>query len=203
MITHLSFWDRAAEKYAVRPVGDPDAYDATLERVRHWLRPDMAALELGCGTGSTALRLCDAVREMTATDISEEMIRIAKAKQADGGSVNFVRAEAGQALAPGMDVVLAFNLLHLVGDGPGLLRQVRRALPKGGLFISKTACLAGKPWLRLPIAVMQMLGKAPSPIRYLSVRQLEAEIVAAGFEIVETGDYPKKLPNHFVVARAV
>ena len=50
---------------------------------------------------------------------------------------------------------------------------------------------------------MQKLGKAPGPVHFLRPGQVEAEIAAAGFEVVETGGYPKNLPNHFVVARAV
>jgi len=37
-------------------------------------------LEFGCGTGSTALLHASFVKHMTATDISDEMIEIAKQK---------------------------------------------------------------------------------------------------------------------------
>lgn len=199
------FWDRTAKTYAARPVDNPDAYEATLARVRAWLKPDMQVTELGCGTGSTALRLCDAVAGYTGTDVSGEMIRIAQDKARDQGMVNaqFVRAEAGAALARGIDVVTAFNLFHLVDDRAGLFGQTRAALPEGGLFISKTPCLARKLWLRPLVGAMQLIGKAPRPVRYFSPDRLRAEIGSAGFEILETNDFPKSLPNHFVVARAV
>ncbi|WP_425099551.1 class I SAM-dependent DNA methyltransferase [Tropicibacter sp. S64] len=194
------FWDRIADTYAARAVDNPAAWETTLERCRHWLRPEATALELGCGTGSTALKLADAVADYTGTDVSGAMIRIAQGKDAPG-HLRFVRAEAEAALAPGVDVVLAFNLLHLIADLPPLLGQVYDALPSGGLFLSKTPCLGHKPWLRPVIWAMRCFGKAPPGVRYVTVGQLEAMIRAAGFEVLETGGYPASLPNQFIVAR--
>ena len=204
MAQHAAFWDRIAEKYAARPVDDEAAYAATLERVRHWLSPDMSVMEFGCGTGTTAIKLADAVAQMLGTDISGEMIRIARDKETAQDNLRFEQADAETAGAgQTFDVVMGFNILHLVADRDGLLTAVRARLEPGGLFMSKTPCLSGKPWMRPLILVMRLFGKAPPVVTSMSPAQLEAEIVAAGFEIVETGDYPKSLPNHFVVARAV
>ena len=68
MPTDIAFWDKIAERYAARPIDNPDAYEATLERVRHWLHPDWHVLELGCGTGTTALKLAGSAAQITATD---------------------------------------------------------------------------------------------------------------------------------------
>jgi len=199
-----AFWDNLADRYAKQPIGNIEAYEATLDRVRHWLRPDMSVMEIGCGTGTTALKLADCVRTYLGTDLSGEMARIGNEKAADVPNVSFAPAPAETAGAgQHFDVVLAFNLLHLVEDRGALFAHVRGLLPEAGLFISKTPCLAGKPWFAPLIWVMQIVGKAPRPVRLLSTKTLEAEIKAAGFEIVETGGYPKKLPNHLVVARAI
>ena len=204
MSVDSAFWNRVAGKYAARPVGNPAAYEATLDRVRHWLEPQMSALELGCGTGATALRLCDAVRSYTGTDAAQAMIDIASARPVPKGArLRFALAEAHEAVQPGHDVVLAFNLLHLVQGRRARMAEVRRALPPGGVFVSKTPCLAGKPWFRPLIAALRCFGKAPPGINSVSPAMLQAELVEAGFEIVETGDYPKTLPNHLIVARAV
>ncbi|MBV2358977.1 class I SAM-dependent methyltransferase [Thalassococcus sp. CAU 1522] len=203
MTTKAAFWDKIAEGYAKRPVGDAQAYEQTLNRVRHWLAPDMAVLELGCGTGTTALRLADTGADILGTDLSGEMIRIAEGKAAVQGDANvrFAVAEAGAAQGA-FDAVMAFNLLHLVEDLPGTLTHVRARLPEGGLFISKTPCLGGKPWFRPLIGLLRLVGKAPF-VAFLRPAELRRAIEAAGFEVVETGDYPPKLPSHFVVARAV
>ncbi|MBS0126415.1 class I SAM-dependent methyltransferase [Thetidibacter halocola] len=205
-MTETTFWDRVADRYAARPLGNPEAYEATLERVRHWLPPRASVLELGCGTGSTALRLAADAGAILGTDLSAEMLRIARGRATEAGAahVTFEQAAADRAGAgQTFEAVLAFNLLHLLPDRAAALRHVRGILPAGGLFISKTPCLSSKQWLRPVILALRCFGKAPPGIRYLSPAQVEAEIAAAGFEIVETGDYPKSLPNHFVVARVI
>ena len=52
-MTDATFWDRIAPRYARRPVSDPDAYEATLARVKTYLSESDSALELGAGTGSS------------------------------------------------------------------------------------------------------------------------------------------------------
>ncbi|MEM9762970.1 MAG: class I SAM-dependent methyltransferase, partial [Pseudomonadota bacterium] len=180
----------------------------TLERTRTHLGATDRVLEIGCGTGSTALRLASAVGEYTASDISPAMIAIAEEKAAAGGAgtLRFVAAALSDTprAEGGYDSVLAFHLLHLVDDLPAALSAIADRLRPGGVFISKTVCLGERGgWkLRAFVRVMRLLGIAP-PVAYLTVDGLEAALTAAGFEIVETGMFPKVPPNHFVVARRV
>jgi cyclopropane fatty-acyl-phospholipid synthase-like methyltransferase len=76
------FWDRSSRKYARSAIADPNGYERTLERARAHLQPGNSVLELGCGTGTTALRLADGMRSYLATDISGGMIAIADEKLA-------------------------------------------------------------------------------------------------------------------------
>lgn len=203
-MTPTAFWDGIAEKYAKQPIGNMEAYEATLERVRHWLRPDMAVMEIGCGTGTTALKLAGNAAHILGTDVSGEMVRIANEKAVEVPNVTFDQSPAERAGAgQRFDTVLAFNLLHLVEDPAAVLAHVRGLLPQGGLFISKTPCLGGKPWFRPLIWALQKIGKAPGPVHSLRPGQIEEALRAAGFDVVESGGYPKKLPNWLVVARAV
>lgn len=202
-----AFWDRAAAKYAKRPIRDLAAYHRTLERTRAHLRPGDRALELGCGTGSTALLLAEHVADLTATDVSANMIQTARAKLQDRDvrNLRFVQAGVADVGAPGAryDVVLAFNLLHLIEDLPAALAGVAAAIEPGGLLISKTPCLAGAAWyLRPVIAAMRLAGRAPR-VAFLSPAGLEQAIAAAGFAILERGDHSVSPPARFVVARKV
>ncbi len=204
------FWNRVAARYAKAPMRAPDAYAATLDRVRAHLDPGARVLELGCGTGTTAIRLADAVAAITATDIAAAMLDIARGRAAEAGvtNVTFTQADAAEVVAGApYDAVMAFNLLHLLPDRAATLAAIRRDLRPGGLLICKTICLAepGQSWkLRLALAValpvLQALGRAPR-FAMLTVAGLEAEIAAAGFEIVETGNYPERPPNRLVIAR--
>lgn len=206
MTNHAVFWDRIAQKYARQPIGNEAAYEASLARVRHWLEPRMEVLEIGCGTGSTALRLAPDAGQIVGTDLSDQMLRIAaqKAEEAGTGNVRFVLSDALQAGAGAQfDMVTGFNILHLLEDLPAVLAHLHGRLRDGGLFVSKTPCLSGKPWLRPLVWAMQAVGKAPRPVFFLSPERLEAAVTAAGFEIVERGDYPPTWPARFLVARKV
>ncbi len=55
MVAPAGFWDRIAERYAKQPIADEAAYQKKLQVTRDYFRPDMAVLEFGCGTGSTAI----------------------------------------------------------------------------------------------------------------------------------------------------
>ena len=202
---NAAFWDRAADKYAASPVKDMASYEKTLERTRAALKPDDAVLEIGCGTGTTALKLAPAVGRLLATDLSQRMVEIARDKAAaeGAGNVRFERMTLDdEKLEPAsFDAVLAFNLLHLLDDVPAAVARVAALLKPGGVFVSKTICLAEQSRLwAIPLAVARLFGFAPA-VRCLTIAELEAEIVGAGFEIVETGLYPASPPSRFVVAR--
>lgn len=209
MKASADFWDGIAEKYAASPVRDEDAYAYTLERVRAHLRAGDEVLELGCGTGTTALKLADAAARIVATDLSGEMLRIGREKAKAQGvrnvefrTLDVARDDSGHRF----DAVMAFNLLHLVGDLETSLVRIHEQLKPGGVFISKTPCLRDRAVplkvraMLMALPVMQWLGKAPA-VAFVSIPDLEAAVERAGFEIIETGNYPARPPSRFLVAR--
>ena len=194
------FWDRTSRKYAAAAISDQAGYERTLDRTRALLGPDDRVLELGCGTGTTALRLAGDVQSYCATDISAEMIAIAEKKclASPVPSLAF-RTATAEALTPEdgqFDAVLAFNYLHLVRDVPGTLRRIHALLAAEGLFISKTPCLGDmNPLIRLALLpAMRAIGMAP----YVSVfraPELGQLISAAGFDISATENHATKGNN--------
>lgn len=204
------FWDKVAKGYASQPIANMDAYEKTLERTLSYLGAEDEVLELGCGTGTTALRLAGAVQAYRASDISPEMIRIGTEKvQDDGPQPDFVAADVFErklGTENAYDAVLAFNLLHLMDDIPATLARVRDLLRPGGVFIAKTPPRPGSGaslkmrLIVLALPVLQWLGKAPK-VTFLTADEQEQAFRNAGFEIVETGDYPARPANHFIVAR--
>lgn len=202
-MSDAAFWNKAAAKYAKDPISDQAAYSHTLGRMRDLLQPDHAVLEIGCGTGSTALELAPGVASYLGTDLSAEMIKIARAKLSDDmpAQLTFDVAPA-DALPPGdFDAVLALNLLHLLPDMEAVLAQIFDALPSGGLFIAKTGLLKdGKWFLGLIIPVMRAIGKAPF-VRSMSQDELLTALAKTGFDVVETVNQPGIAPRLFTVAR--
>ena len=204
-LTPSRFWDRRAVAYAKKPVADEDAYERTLERVRAHLTPNDRVLELGCGTGTTALRLAASAREILATDYSAEMIAIAaeKARATGGTNVRFQTCSGTDSTLglESFDVVMAMNLLHLIDELPARLEHVRELVRPGGLFISKTPCIGEQGFaLRIVIPLMRAAGLAPA-VSFVTERSLTRDITNAGFEVEETGMYPLKSRSFFVVAR--
>jgi ubiquinone/menaquinone biosynthesis C-methylase UbiE len=201
------FWDRIARKYAADPIADMAGYERTLERTRHYLQSDHIVFEFGCGTGTTALKLAPAVARFVATDASSEMISITREKAAGEGHRNTTFEVATPDAAPWpdatFDVALGFSVLHLVAAREAALRGVHRLLKPGGLFISKTPCLKEmNPLVRVALPVMQLFGKAPY-VAFLSAEDLEHEIAAAGFEIIERARHASRGRDTrpFLVAR--
>ena len=202
------FWDRIAPKYAAGSIADMAGYEATLRRVQALLSTEQDVLEIGCGTGSTALRLAPFTRRMLATDVSAGMIAIARERLAAQPlpQLGFAVADAdAPVLGQGVyDVVLAFSVLHLVGDLDHALQLLVQALRPGGLLISKTPCMTEMNPLipRLALPLMQAIGKAP-PVLCFDAQQLQSAIVRQGLEIVSVerhGTRGKDI-RAFIVAR--
>ncbi|MDJ0994917.1 MAG: class I SAM-dependent methyltransferase [Dinoroseobacter sp.] len=205
-----AFWSKISRKYAESPIKNMDGYLTTLERTKSYLSPEDVALEIGCGTGSTALLLAPHVAHITATDIATGMIEIAQEKRAEKRleNVTFKVAEVldhSRKDGP-YDVVMAHNLLHLLPDLDAALAHIGALTKPGGLFISKTVCAPDKGGMKYAliryaaIPVMQALGKAPF-VQFLSAQALEDKMTHAGFRIVEAVDQSGLLPSRYLVAR--
>jgi len=209
-----TFWDRASEKYSKSPISDPAGYERTLDATTKLLGPDDAVVELGCGTGGTAIHLAPGVRSCLGTDISPKMIDIADGKKDDksadtatplGLKFQVATAELLAADTERFNAVVAFNYLHLVRDIPGTLRSIHTVLAPGGLFISKTPCLRDMRGGLLMFALLPALrafGQAPY-VGIFTVADLERQIAEAGFEITTTEfhDSGGKKSRPFIVAK--
>jgi len=199
------FWDKCARKYSKSAVKDKEGYQRTLEDTRKFLRKDAAVLEIGCGTGTTALHLAGSVNAMTATDISSNMIAIAKEKAEDQkvGNVNFMQSTIfDEKLVKGsFDVIIAFNLIHLLEDAQSAVKRISELLRPGGLFISKTSCLSEKSriWPILASIAAKVLG-IPY-IKCFTIAELKDFMANEGFEIIDTHIYFPKPPRLFAVAK--
>lgn len=202
------FWDRISRKYAKGAIADQAGYERSLERTRALLKPDDQVLELGCGTGSTALRLAGDVRRYLATDISAGMIAIAKeklyAEPVPPLAFQIATAEASIFEAGRYNAVLGFNYLHMVRDVPATLSRIHTLLAPDGLFISKTPCLGDmNPLVRLVLLpCMRAIGKAPH-VSVFNQAELSTLISTAGFDILAAENHATKGNGRrpFIVAR--
>ena len=204
MAADEKFWDKIADSYAKRPVSDEAAFQKKLEITRGYLKSDMDVLEIGCGTGSTALVHAPHVRHIRAVDVSSRMLEIARAK-AEAQSVEnitFERAEIDEleAVEGSYDMVMAHSVLHLLEDKEAVIAAIHRMLKPGGLFVSSTTCLGDfLPVFKYIVPIGRMFGKMPL-VKVFKSPELLRSIEAAGFAI-EQQWHPGNRKAIFVVAR--
>ncbi|MEM8501220.1 MAG: class I SAM-dependent methyltransferase [Pseudomonadota bacterium] len=139
------FWDRMADRYSKKSVPDQQVYAEKLAKTDRLLKPSDHVLEIGCGTGSTAIHHASQVTQIVAIDYSERMIEIArrKAREADINNAKFLVSTISDLPTSGeeYDVVLAHSVLHLVPDPLATLNTISQLLKPGGLFITTVPCI--------------------------------------------------------------
>ena len=206
MTADATFWNKIADEYSQKPVDLPDVFERKIEITRSRMRPDHTVLDIGCGTGSLALRLAPHASHVHGLDISSEMMRIAddKARTQAVDNVTFHTGPFDETLTQfedaSLDGLCAYSLLHLLEDRAAVLKHIHRLLKPGGFFVSSTVCLAGSwvPYTPL-LTVMRWLGKAPM-VKVISTRTLEDEVREAGFVEFSHPDVGASSTTAFIVA---
>lgn len=114
----IAFWQQNAAGYDAGIQRDPDSYRETLSAVQSLLRPDDTLLDVGAGSGRFALPLAGSVDQVTALDLSPDMLAILENRAAEGDISN-IQALRGSwedtPVAP-HDVVLAAWSLYRQRD---------------------------------------------------------------------------------------
>jgi len=204
MTASARFWDRHAAGYAKRPVPDQAVYERKLAITRELFRPDSQVLEIGCGTGTTAILHAPHVGHIRAIDISPRMLEIARGKARDAAidNVDFEQAVIDDFRAPeeSYDVVLGLSILHLLEDKETVIARVHEWLKPGGAFVTSTACLGdGMKWFKWVGPIGHCLGLIPM-VKVFTAEDLARSLTDAGFAI-EHQWRPGPGKGVFIVAR--
>ncbi len=139
------FWDSFAGKYDSHiEKNAEEAYGALFRMFAEDTMQSKELLEIATGTGIISLQLSKRVPAITATDLSPEMIKIArgKAEKQTAKNVKFRVEDICNLSFPSdsFDTVIASNVLHLLFE-PGLaLQEMKRVLKTEGKIIIPTYC---------------------------------------------------------------
>ena len=108
------------------------------------------ALEIGCGTGAFARDLAKVCKRVTALDLSSEMIRIARARSAQFGNLEFLLADAMTWNFPHshFDFVCSIATLHHLQQRE-LFVKMRETLKPGGVLVVLDLVQSDGPFERM------------------------------------------------------
>lgn len=135
-----AFWDEDAAVYDASPSHHPQrpqeqaAWAAALRRLLP--APPAAVLDVGAGTGFLSLLLAGQGYDVTAVDLSPEMLGRLRAKAAERGlSIRAVEADALDPPAGDFDAVVERHLLWTLPDPGAALAAWHQAVPQGRLVL--------------------------------------------------------------------
>ena len=203
MDTRNKFWDKHASSYAKRAISDIPSYEKKLALSREYFSKDATAIEVGCGTGSTALLHAPYLKHILATDISAAMLDIAERKRQEQqiDNLSFQQATVEELVVDEpVDIVFALNLIHLLEDKETAIATIKSWLKPGGVLISSTPCLGDRmKFFKLIGPIGKALGLMPL-VRVFTEQELLNSFQQQGFSI-DTKWRPEKALSVFLVAR--
>ena len=138
------------------------------------------AVDMGCGSGYYARRMATRVGKdgrVLCVDIQPEMLEIAKrlAEQESLDNIDYVLGEAADPKLPeaGVDLIVLVDVYHEFSEPAAMLEAMRAALKPDGIVALAEYRLEGETaaWIKIS--------------HRMSVEQVKAEWLPAGFELVE------------------
>lgn len=114
------------------------------------LTPDLTVLDVGCGPGTITAELAGRVAHVTAVEVTEQALGLARAEVAARGltNVDLVVTDVHALALPddSFDVVHAHQVLQHVADPVAALREMHRVCRPGGLVAVRDSDYAGFTW---------------------------------------------------------
>jgi ubiquinone/menaquinone biosynthesis C-methylase UbiE len=175
----------------------------------HQTSPDLAAmvaaavldgserlLDVGTGTGHTALAFASHVAEVVGLDLTTAMLEQARRLAREQGATN-TRFELGDAMAlpypdASFDVVACRVCAHHFADSPAAVREMARVLRPGGQLLLVDSVSAEDPAEDTYLNCIELL-RDPSHVRNYSVSQWLAMLDAAGLDAHWRATWPVPL----------
>lgn len=155
------FWNKAARFYDFfETVYNGKVYRSLGKRIALEMDPDDTVLECACGTGIISRQIAPKCRQLTATDVSKGMLRQTAKKCRRFDNVKIRRADIMHLKYQDgtFDKVIAANVLHLLQNPAGALKELERVCKTGGRIIIPTYINASEGVNRKAVYLLELAG---------------------------------------------
>jgi len=160
----MTFWDFCSPIYDFTQKFNGRTYAKVLKIARNYVPQNATVLDVAAGTGVFSLAVADKAKSVLCTDLSEQMLRIArkKAKKRRIINVRFSKLNIFDIRKPDntFDVVIAGQVLHLLDEPQKAAAELRRVAKNTVILpISFTKNLRGRAKLKFDL--YRLFGFAP------------------------------------------
>jgi ABC-2 type transport system ATP-binding protein len=147
-------------------------------------------IEFGCGAGFFTSDIAANASHVLATDLSDEMLVMARTQLIDLQNVSVEKADCEKTDFPDgkFDSVFMANLVHVIENPVIALRESRRILKNGGLLLIISYTPYGVKLfekIKMVIRFIRKWGRPPAHYRNLSPDELRSLVESAGFKVEE------------------
>ena len=181
----MEIWDVFSPFYdAAEMIYNKDVYQNTGKRVAAEIEEGDTVLECACGTGSITRYIAPKCRLLVATDMSKGMLCEAQKNCDNLDNVRFRYADIMHINCRDerFDKVVAGNVIHLLDDSYGAVRELLRVCKTGGKVIIPTYVNAEKPSGSIAADALKVVGvDFKKEFTYESYKQFFAD---GGFDAV-------------------
>ena len=196
------YWSRFPDTYdkKMEYVVGKELRDAIIQELNRL--PELGELvELGCGTGVFTETIVLKTKNMVATDLSDSLLAVARARIGDHPKVKIQKQNCMATSFPSeaLDSVFMANLIHVVESPGSLLQECNRILRESGILVIVTFTGHGMKLLekiKLGLRFIKSWGKPPAHTHSFSPEDLALMMKDAGFAIKTSkviGDRTKAL----------